>query len=216
MDLLIGFALGIVASAIAAICIEYGARPLLAIVADDSGRALGQLPGQPRHEFYHVKVRNLPARRPLPGRRPAWSCKSNLEVFAADGRPLLSAPIRARWTSQPEPVFPIADQGRIVNIPDIAKMIAGRNVDVHNHDDQQLSIAVKFEGEAALHLFTNESYVFPRWQNPGWRLEIGNYRLRVTAYYERGRAVTDLELANVGTSLDDVQLRPWAGDKAMA
>lgn len=214
--LIVGFLLGILASAIAAIVLEYGVRPLLGIVVEDSGRAQGQVPEHPRHEFYHVKVRNLPARWPLPGRRPAWSCKCNLEVFGADAQPCFPGPLLARWTSHPEPVFPIADQGRVVHIPDFAKMIAGRKVDVHNHDDQQLSVALKFEGEAAIHLFTNESYLFPRWQNPAWRLEIGTYRLRVTAYYERGRAVGDFELANLGTSLDGVRIRPWTGRNAIA
>jgi len=133
-------------------------------------------------------------------RKPGYTDQYTHSCAAASRRlsgaqPCFPGPILARWTSHPEPVFPIADQGRVVHIPDFAKMIAGRKVDVHNHDDQQSSVAVKFEGEAAIHLFTNESYLFPRWQNPAWRLETGTYRLRVTAYYERGRAVGDFELA---------------------
>ena len=209
MEILIGFLLGIMASAFAAITFEYAVRPQLKTVNDDSGRAQGQMPDNPPHEFYHLKVRNLPAKWPLLGRRPAWSCKANLEVFDSDGRPLLASPILARWTSQPEPIFPISNSGQVVHIPDVAKMIAARKVDIHNHEDQPLSVVVKFEGSPDCHLFSNESYLFPRGQNPEWRLGIGTYRLRVTVYYERGRSQDDFELANSGPSCDDIRIRPW-------
>lgn len=210
MEILIGFLLGIMASAIAAITLEYTVRPQLKTVKDDSGRAQGQTPDNPPHEFYHLKVRNLPAKWPLPGRRPAWSCKATLEVFDSDEHPLLASPILARWTSQPEPVFPISNSGQVVHIPDVAKMIAARKIDIHSHEDQQLSVIVKFEGSPDCHLFSNESYSFPRWQNPGWRLGIGTYRLRGTGYYERGRFQDDFELANLGSSRDDIRIKPWS------
>ena len=210
MELFVGFILGILASSIAALVYEYATRPLIETVADDSGRAQGQVPDEKPHEFYHLKVRNLPAKWPLSGRKPAWSCKATIEVFNTDGSRAIKEPIPARWTSQPEPLIPILQAGQHANLLDPAKIITGRKVDVHGHEDQQLSIAIKFEGEPECHVFSNESYQFQRWQNPAWRLKTGTYRLRVTLFYERGRSQNDFELRNSGPGRDDLQLRPWS------
>jgi hypothetical protein len=84
-----------------------------------------------------------------------------------------------------------------------------RRIDVHGHSEEPISIAVKFEGEPDCYIFTNESYLFPRWQNPSWRIPPGQYRLRVTVYYERGRAEKDFELSNEGPRREDVRLNAW-------
>jgi hypothetical protein len=73
-------------------------------------------------------------------------------------------------------------------------------MDVHNHEDEALAVAVKLEGEDDCFLFTNESYLFPRWSNPEWRLGAGKHRLRVTVTYESGRAQMDFWLNNGGRS----------------
>ena len=90
-------------------------------------------------------------------------------------------------------------------------MMQARRADVHCHEDQQISVAVKFEGSEDCHIFTNESYPFPRWQNPAWRLDRGKYRLRATAYYERGRIQTDFTLSNIGAHRDDLTVQALSG-----
>jgi len=131
MELFVGFILGILASSIAALVYEYATRPLIETVADDSGRAQGQGPDEKPYEFYHLKVRNLPAKWPLSGRKPAWSCKATIEVFNTDGGRAIKEPINARWTSQPEPLIPILQAGQLANLLDPAKIVTGRKVDVH-------------------------------------------------------------------------------------
>jgi hypothetical protein len=84
-----------------------------------------------------------------------------------------------------------------------------RKIDIHSHFDEAMSIAVKFEGELDRHIFTNESYYFPKWQNPAWRLKLGRYLVHVTVYYEQGRKEKDFELQNDGPSRNDVRLLPW-------
>ncbi|MEM4379496.1 MAG: hypothetical protein QXL01_02265 [Thermoplasmatales archaeon] len=206
MELLTGFFLGIFASAIAAILIDYSTRPFLALGLDDSPPVQGQSPGSPAHAFYHLKVKNMPAKWPLSGRRPAWSCQATIEVLSEDGRHSLFGPIPARWVSQPEPIVSFISAGNVIHFPDVAKMIAGRKIDIHSHEDQKIVIAVKFEGETDCFLFTNESYAFPRWSNPQWKLGQGRYRLRVTIYYERGRAYSDFLIENVGSTRGDLKI----------
>src|SRR5437773_263330 len=200
-----GFLLGILASGIAWFITESATRPSLDIVVDQN-RAHGQSPGNPPHEFYHVRVRNVPATRPLPGRRPAWACTASIDVFRQDGSRVIAGDVIARWTSQPEPLLPVIAQGQVGNVLDPARVMQARCMDVHGHSEEPISVAVKFEGEPDCYIFTNESYLFPRWQNPSWRIPPGQYRLRVTVYYERGRAEKDFELSNEGPRRDDVHL----------
>lgn len=207
MELAVGFLLGIVASTIAWLITEYAASPSLDIVPD-SNRFQGQSAGNPPHEFYHVRVLNLPARWPLPGRRPAWACSATLEVFRQDGSPAITSDIQARWTSQPEPLLPVVAQGQVGNVLDPARIMQARRMDVHGHHEELVSVAVKFESERDCYIFTNESYVFPKWQNPAWRLPPGRYRLRVTVLYDRGHAQREFELRNDGQSRNDVRLVP--------
>ena len=199
--------LGIGASTIAWVVSEYWARPSLDIVVDEN-RSQGQSPSP--HEFYHVRVRNLPPKWPLPGRRPAWACTAKIDVFPPDATGgAIAGEIFGRWTSQPEPLLPFVSQGQVGNVLDPARLMQARRIDVHGHSDEPMSIALKFEGEPNCCIFTNESYMFPKWQNPAWCLPPGRYRVRVTVYYERGRTQKDFELRNDGPSGDEVRLLPW-------
>lgn len=209
IEIVLGFILGIIASGIAAVVYEYASRPLLMTMLDDSGRARGQVPNNPPHEFYHLKVRNLPAKWPIPGRKPAWSCKAIIEVFNINGSLAIQDRITARWTTQPEPLLPTVMGNTYGNLIDPARMVAARKVDVHSHEDQQISLAIKFEGSPECHIFSNESYLFPRWQNPAWSLGVGTYRVRVTVYYERGRSQNDFEFRNLGPSCEDMYIGEW-------
>lgn len=123
-------------------------------------------------------------------------------------------PIRARWASQPMPVSSFVMGDRIIPVADMAKMVAGRRIDVYTHQDERLTLAIKHAGDSRLHLFTNESLQYERGCNPEWRLDQGTYRLRVTVYYERGDLHADFEVANTGTGLDDVTVKPWSGTNA--
>lgn len=210
MGLFAGFVLGIIASGVAAVVFDHATSPRLDIVVDPGPRALGDLPDGTKLEYHHVVVRNVRTRWPLPGRRPAWACQANITLFKWTGEPLTVVPIRARWASQPMPISSFIVGDRIVQAADMAKIIAGRRVDIFTHQDERLTIALKHQGLPGIHLFTNESLEFERGCNPAWRLEPGSYRLRVAVYYERGEVQADFEFANTGSTLDDVTIQPWS------
>src|SRR5712692_11956412 len=96
-NLIIGFLLGIVASGIAAVIYERATSPLVEVSLDHRPIALGQYPNLPPLAFYHLKIRNLPARLPLTSRKPAWSSKATIEVFNLDSTRAIAEPIHARW-----------------------------------------------------------------------------------------------------------------------
>lgn len=208
MGIVVGFFLGILASVIAWLLTEKAVRPSLDIVVDQK-RAQGQSQDYPPHAFYHVRVRNVPAICLSAGRRPAWACTASIDVFRQDGSRAITGDVKARWTSQPEPLLPVVAQGRAENVLDPGRLMQAQRMDVHGHSEEPISVAVKFEGEPDCYIFTNESYLFPRWQNPSWRIPPGQYRLRVTVYYERGRVEKDFGLSNEGPRRDDVRLDPW-------
>jgi hypothetical protein len=198
----------VLTSVIAAYIWDRTTRPTLR-VSVDKGRALGQSPGQPPHEFFHVVVANTDGIGGVVPRRPAWACSATIELVSVRTGEAIGPAISARWTSQPEPLLTVGVGGSVVNVPDVARMISGRRVDVHAHQPQQLSIAVKFEGDPDFYLFTNESYVHPQWSNPAWRIPQGTHRVRVTVYSESGRTQEDFKVENLGPKRDDMAIRPF-------
>ena len=81
-----------------------------------------------------------------------------------------------------------------------------RKVDIHAHEDEYISLAVKFDGCENCYIFSNESYLHPAWCNPSWRLVAGTYRVRVTVYYGRGRAQREFELTNLRMARNSVEI----------
>lgn len=188
-----GLVSGVVASALVAVLLELILRPNLEInvnLGDIQGQAAGK-------HLVHVSVANIPAW--LPGRRPAWSTQAHLSVVKSDGTDTLVGPIPARWISQPEPIVTMeTGQPRL----DVPRIIAGRKVDIHTHEPQALVIAMKFEND--VYLFTNESYAYPNWANPNWKLSESRNRIRITVDYERGRETRDFWLRHDKVSLEAV------------
>jgi hypothetical protein len=151
--LVTGFLLGIAASGIVAVIYDRATKPLIEIVLDDAPIALGQHPGLPPHAFYHLRVRNRPALWPLAGRRPAWSSRATIEVFAADRSRTIPDPIQARWPSQPEPLAPAVAGDQSVSLVDFARLMNARKVDIHCHEEQTISLAIKFDGQPDCYIF---------------------------------------------------------------
>lgn len=206
MELVAGFLLGIVASGIAAVFYERATRPLVEIELDDAPIALGQHPQVGPLAFYHVKVRNRPAWWPLPGRKPAWASKATIEVLGANGSRVISDTIQARWPSQPEPLIPAVAGNQQMNLVDFARLMNARKVDIHSHEDQTISLAIKYDGQPDCYIFSNESYLHNAWLNPAWRLGAGEYRILVTVFCERGRVQRAFTLSNHGTRRDGIRI----------
>ena len=174
LALAIGFFLGIIGSLAAALFYDRATRPKLTVLPDTS-RAQGQLPGQEPHEFYHVLVRQVPALWPFPGRRPAWDCKISLDVMNGSGTSILSGgPVIVRWASQPEPLLPTLLDSKPVNVIDFARLVLARKANVHSHEDQPISIALKHDGSPDCFLFPTKATCFllaGKNQSGGWVLE---------------------------------------------
>jgi hypothetical protein len=209
VNLGLGFVLGFIASLGASVVLDQMTQPRLTISLV-AGSARGQNPGWPAHAFFHALVSNQGEDGSAsPGLRPAWSCSASIEVVASADSPAIG-PIPARWISHPEPLLVVSTGASPTLIPDVARMISGRRVDVHPHDPQQLSLLVKFEGENDCFLFTNESYASERWSNPAWRLGLGEHRLRVAVAFELGGHAVEFLIENSGPRREDLRIRQRA------
>ncbi len=216
-NLAIGFFLGIVASGIAAALYDWFTRPLVEISLDDRPLALGQYPNLPPLAFYHLKVRNLPAKLPLSSRKPAWSSKATIDVFKPAGTRVIAEPIHARWTSQPEPLAPAVSGNQLISVVDFARLMNARKVDIHAHEDEYISLAVKYDDQPECYIFSNESYLHPpAWSNPAWRLDSGEYRIVVTVFFERGRAQREFTLTNRRTARNSIEIEYASTRKSAA
>jgi hypothetical protein len=64
----------------------------------------------------------------------------------------------------------------------------------------------KFEGGEDCWIFSNESYLFHRWQKPDWRLPRGRYFIKMELFYESKVPATQwLSLLN-----DSAQFEDWS------
>lgn len=205
MGFILGFFFGILSSFLASIVYDHITKAKL-VCRVDKNRSQTQPQGHPPCEFYHVIVKNDPALWPIGGRKPAWDCKATLEIVDNAGTRLLPEVINGRWASQPEPVVPISNAGIGTGALDFGRLVLARKITVHSHDDQSLSIAVKYENSPDCHLFSNESYLYPRWENPSWKLGPGSHRLRISLLYERPAKPRYYWLHNKGMSRDDLTL----------
>jgi hypothetical protein len=109
-------------------------------------------------------------------------------------------------------------------------ILIDRRIDIHYHDawhgdspaavrgrqrgpNGLLTVAVKWAGDTAAYMFSNESYANPgdgswprMWARPEWAIPAGDTWLTVTVYYESGLAIGKVRIANNGQSLDAFKL----------
>jgi hypothetical protein len=69
-------------------------------------------------------------------------------------------------------VLPVVSEEQAGNVLDPARIMQARKIDVNGHATEAMSIVVKLEEDPDCYIFTNESYLSPRWKNPAWRLVV--------------------------------------------
>jgi hypothetical protein len=204
---LVSFLLSALVGALTSLLVSWyfdqATSPQLEIRADDTPRQTGQHPGSPRHQFLQIKVNQTKGSWPFRSRRAALNCRGVIDVFRQDGTRAIAERITARWSGSLQPYRTQVVDQQITQIPDTSLLPLGQRFDVHSYSDEQVGIAVKFEGADDCWIFSNESYLFPRWQNPSWRLPRGEYLLRFGCYYEAKHPSTQwFSLRNEGPGFD--------------
>jgi hypothetical protein len=179
--------------------------PSLEVVPDDGPRAPEQRPDHPRHQFLQIKARQKRASWPFGTRRPAWRTRATMEVFDSAGRREFGS-IVARWSGSLLPYRTQVIGGEPARVPDSSLIPLGQCFDVHSNVEEQIDVAVKYEGRAECWIFSNESYLHDDWTKPDWKLGCGEYYIQLQLHYEsrHGRPATQwLVLKNTGRGLED-------------
>jgi hypothetical protein len=150
--------------------------------------------------FAAVWVRNKPMRAPLRwflAREAAQACRGTLDFYTwgTDARVIPSVP--GRWSGNPEPLRSVRVDADPANA--LAYAAAGQEppvqvlvqydpaLDSREHDvrashaGEQIAVAVlRADGSGDAYAWSTESYAYPLWENPRWRLPHGTYRIVVT------------------------------------
>ncbi len=197
---------GALASLIVTKYYEIATSPFLEVSGiDDSYPPTRRSLDGPIHKFIEVKVRQKKAYPPFHSRTPAWATVAKLSVHEPDGSRAIQEEITARWSGSPQPYqTQLIQKNGIstpVQVPESSLLSLGERFDVHAFREEKLGIALKYEGYDECWIFSNESYLH-NWENPRWRLPIGDYYIRLELYY-RGKPTTQwLHLANKGKDFD--------------
>lgn len=206
----IGGAVGLVGSVFVWRYIVWATEPSLELAVLPSTVKPQDGDGHPNgpHRFYHVLVRHRAPYWPFRSRSPAWAARATLDFFDDQWAHILG-PIDARWPGQPEPVNNVLRNGKWENLLDPRLVFVGKRDDVHFHESRQdrvwINIALKFEGDFAFYVFSNESYLF-NWCNPEWRLSGPAYYVRVRVACETGITERAFRLTNLGPGRGDLTL----------
>lgn len=184
---------------------DRGTSPQLEVMPDDGPRLTGQQPvTNNRHQFLQVKVRQRRGPWPFRARRAAWNCRAIFDVFRQDGSRAVDGSVTARWSGSLQPYRTQIVQGSVAQIPEMALLPVGERFDIHPYSEEQVGVAVKFEAGEDCWIFSNASYLFPRWQNPNWILPRGTYFIRMSVHYEASKPTIQwLLLSNNGPRFED-------------
>lgn len=135
-------------------------------------------------KFVAIRVLNLPLTPKLAwlfNRRSADGCEVHIS-FQRRGEQQPRVSMSGRWSGHPEPVR-LELRGEpptVVGIYDPTLVPSSYRFDVPATGAwQEVAVAVLRDGE--VYAFSAESYAYPDWKRPDWRLEPGEWDVAVTA-----------------------------------
>lgn len=134
--------------------------------------------------FYHLDVLNT-------GQDMAISCDIRLTYRTEQGEELFS--IYGKWDRSPEPLSELDDEGRVRYWPSLSAI--GNLVNIRKDIPESYCIGIK-GNETAFFAFNSDSYGFPFFRNPNWRLDTGHYLLDVEIRGANVRARNRFQIIN--------------------
>jgi len=146
-----------------------------------------------RWKFFRVWVKNKSMSRWLHWlvRETAENCRAIINIEGIDNETHVA--YKGRWASTPE----------IPNIlyAAVVKITHPDPVSIRASEKEALDIITKHEKDLGAYSWNNESY-FHNWRNPNYKLERGQYRVRVTVDTKNGISATKEFALVVGTTIE--------------
>lgn len=160
--------------------------------------------------FATVGIRNAPPPRWIPflARETALACRATIQFYRRGEA--VTSPIAGRWSDRPEPIrAELVDPatGQVIGMlaPDLIPesqvydLVAGGRW-------EEVAVAVLRDGEA--YAWGAESYGFPNWRNPEWKLERGEYDVTVSAAASGKTWTRRFRLSYLSNRMNEFRLSP--------
>ena len=169
-------------------------------------------------KFVAVRVWNLRMTKALPwlfNRRSAEACEVGITFRRVD-EPQRSVNIPGRWSAHPESYrldVATAPDGTasVVSLFEQSLVPGSYDLDIPATGAwQEVAIAVRRDGE--VYAFSADSYSYPDWKRPDWRLEPGDWEADVTAASANASATKRFRLR---ITTDDFELTGEAATAAL-
>lgn len=166
--------------------VEYFRKPKLKLkIADPVDVNYANRPASSaRYLGLMVENRPLPRKVRWLSRNTAIRCQGLITFHHLDGQNTFGRSMQARWSGSPEPV-PIyavlrgASPGRI-DIYDPIRLSPEIHRDIYTGESEKLDVAARFDNDVDCYGWCNDNYFSdPRWRNPNWRLNTGQYLVKV-------------------------------------
>jgi len=176
-----------------------------------------QLEPDVKYRFIHGMVINRPhGKFKWLDRNPAIDTRINM-TFYDRGHTRLFRSIPAKWDAGQESITPTiqihvheaTNRVEIQNISqfDSTKIPFGVKANIlPNNEGETFAFIVKHQGQNECYSFNGESYQFPFWSNPNWKIGTGEFIIEVSAISGNSSVTRRFILINNGPNLTDVSL----------
>lgn len=152
-----------------------------------------------RWKFFRISVRNRPFSSPfrwIP-RQAAENCQAIIE-FTRVGRESSNIPMLGRWAGTPELPELKQDWNLRLDHPDPVTIPVDRT--------EQLDVITRYEKDREAYGWNNLAYLY-EWRTPDYKLDRGEYKVKVTVTCQNGLAVSGLFRLTVGETIESTSLR---------
>ncbi|GEM_PF-6753304 len=207
MQSLAGWALAIAILALVLagflLSLEWLKKPRLSITVAKPSGVSG------RYRLLHVRVvnRDLPeAIRWLTQRRAVLSCRAEV-AFYEEWSDRLLFEFSGRWVGNPQTMSPALVAGSPLDVFGGSSVPLWQRMEIPPGGEEELGIAVKYQGERECYGWGNESYTYPQLKNPKWVLkEVDCYTVRVGVSSGNLLVTKSFILHNEGPGLESFYL----------
>lgn len=148
--------------------------------------------------FYHIVVKNQLKRLGLMV-KPVQNARVKMVFLSKSGKEIFRIP--AKWDFRPEPV------NYTTMTPEPALIPQGELLDINPGSEESFCICIKHKGEDEIYGFNAFSYLYSRWKSPDWKLEKGEYQVRIVLNAANAYDEFHFALKNHGPDFKDVELR---------
>jgi hypothetical protein len=144
--------------------------------------------------FYRLTVTNT-------GKNTAHDCAIHINFRTSKNRPLFS--LVGKWDSLPEPLGPMSQNQQVQVWPSIIPLSEKQSI--RHRQSDTFCLAIK-DNTFFCYAFNAQSYLHPKFQNPLWQLQTGNYFVEIELIADNAQKKCDFKLSNKGNTIYDLYL----------